>query len=549
MAWIHPRLTSKRLTSKPLISGKGSRIPCGWGPVALVWVSLFWFAFVAVPVAMILARVTGFQVDGSSLLEPTLLSVVRITLIQAASSTAISVLIGFPLGLWVGKHAADGSRSAKLSQAFLAVPYSVPTVVVGSAAILWMGRSGLLANWGLPLDWAYTLRGVILAHVFLNAPWIALLVAQSRSQFPTEQLEAARTLGAGFAARLRLLIWPFVRSSTAYAGIQVFSLCAMSFGLVLLLGGGPPVQTLETAIYAQMRFGSPDLGSAAACAVWQLGITLVPWVLVSISFSDRREGLFSIAPRTTASKRFASFADRGRAIALPMVCALPLLPYLPLVFGVRWAALADSGISLSLGNSLRVSIEIAVGSAVLSTLTALAGVLAGFRYRALAASLRILLSLPSGISMLVLGIGGWLAYGRWIDPFEGSLFAIIALQATAFFPLVLRMLWPVAERVQTVQLEAAWTLGASPWAAYWRIEGPRWRSPLTSAFAITAGASLGELGAVSLFYSEKLMSLPLWVVRLMGQYRFEEAQAVSVVLLLLSAGMVIGTLVFGKASR
>jgi ABC-type Fe3+ transport system permease subunit len=49
--------------------------------------------------------------------------------------------------------------------------------------------------------------------------------------------------------------------------------------------------------------------------------------------------------------------------------------------------------------------------------------------------------------------------------------------------------------------------------------------------SLSAALALGELGAVSLFYSEKWISLPLRLSRWMQQYRFEDAQGVSALLL------------------
>jgi len=48
----------------------------------------------------------------------------------------------------------------------------------------------------------------------------------------------------------------------------VIAVCAMSFALVLILGGGPPVQTLEVALYSRLRYGTVDLPGAAACGIW-----------------------------------------------------------------------------------------------------------------------------------------------------------------------------------------------------------------------------------------------------------------------------------------
>ena len=232
-----------------------------------------------------------------------------------------------------------------------------------------------------------------------------------------------------------------------------------------------------------------------------------------------------------------------------LACFAFIVPYGVLLFGGAFKAFANPDVSAELLAPLRISIALACAVTALALATALAGVITaswaagspanGVRPRpALVALLTSIQVLPSGISVLVLGLGLWLAYGRWVDPFEGSFAAMAILQATLFVPLAFRTLWPVAMGTQTRLLEAAATLGARPIRAFWIIEWPRWRGPLATAAGVIAGASLGEVAAVSLFYSENLIPLPLLVARWMGQYRFEEARAVAGLLLLLSAGTV-----------
>ena len=205
------------------------------------------------------------------------------------------------------------------------------------------------------------------------------------------------------------------------------------------------------------------------------------------------------------------------------------MPFAGLPFSARWSTLSDPGLLPALWVSLRLAL--AVG--LVSMVSALAALLVARRDGRWVA---VLMALPGGVSVLVLGLGVWLAYGRWLDPFEGSWLAMILLQSVLFFPFAFRTLWPLALRVQRRQLEAALVLGASPVRAFLWVEWPRWRGSVLGALAVVLAGSLGEVAAVSLFYSEKLVPLPLLVQRWMGQYRFDEAQALAALLLLLSAG-------------
>jgi thiamine transport system permease protein len=478
--------------------------------LAWLWCTIFWVLGVGFPLFSVLFR---GGINLSVLADPDVLFITRVTLEQAALSTAFSLWIGLPLGLWVGRERDT------LSRLFLAIPYGVPTVVVGATGVLWLGKHGFLSG----SDWLYSLKAVVLAHVFLNAPWVALLISQARDGVPREQLQAAATLGARFPSRLRFVLWPYLRGTLANAGVQVFTLCTVSFALVLLLGGGPPVQTLETAIYAKLRTGTPDFSGALACTLWQLGLGLAGWLSLLV-LRARVTKLPAAAPPLRA---------RRPALGKIAVCALWILPYFGLLAksGLsRW--FTDPALLLSLKDPILISTKLALGASFLAILTAAAAVLTQ------SAWLNTLLSLPSGISVLVLGMGFWLGYSRWIDPFEGSFLAILVLQGVLFVPLALRTFWPLVEATQARALEAAATLGASPWRAFWFVEWPRWRGPLLATAAIIAAASLGEVAAVSLFYSENLVPLPLVLTRWMAQYRFADAQALAAMLFLLSAGTI-----------
>jgi thiamine transport system permease protein len=503
------------------------RAPRWLSLVATMWTLVFWLGCVAVPVGVLLSRIFAAGHGFAALADPDVFAVARATAGQALISMLVSALIGLPLGLAAAR--ASG-RLGRWLDTLLILPQGVPTVVAATAWVAWLGRSGWLARAGLPLDWAYSLKAVILAHVFFNAPWIALLVAQARRQLPQGPVDAAATLGASPFARFRLVIWRQLRWALASACAQVLALCSMSFALVLILGGGPPVETLETALYARLRGGAVDLGGAASCAAWEMLLTLAPWALVLVLRS--REGGASARVRAPRAAR-----GQTRSWGLLVLCGVFLVPYLAVFFGESTGQDFWKQVSEPLRLSLGIAALSAMGTLVTASLATVATMAAPRAWRALAEAL---LAIPSGLSVLVLGLGAWLAYGRWIDPFEGSLTAIVVLQVTVFFPLAFRMLWPVAQSAQKAPMEAAWTLGASPWRAFWLVDWPRWRASVFSALALVAGAALGEVAAVSLFYSEKLIPLPLLVSRWMGQYRFEDARAVAALLLVASAAVMAG---------
>lgn len=62
---------------------------------------------------------------------------------------------------------------------------------------------------------------------------------------------------------------------------------------------------------------------------------------------------------------------------------------------------------------------------------------------------------------------------------------------------------------------------------------------MISVSALVAGAAFGEVAAVSLFYNESRIPAALLISRWMGQYQFENAQSLSVLLILISGSLIV----------
>ncbi|MBI2711827.1 MAG: iron ABC transporter permease [Bdellovibrio sp.] len=520
-----------------------------------LWTSVAWVLAVLVPLIAVLSF--GFSGQSSAegaagFFDPLILSVVKLTLVQAASSTAICVLMGYPLGLFLGKWLQFHPRSR--IPTLMALPYGVSTLVAAMAWIILLGRNGVLSGLGIFPDWAYTLKAAILAHVFLNVPWVALSVAYSRTQVPLREIDASITLGGSSWQIYRFVTWPRVKWGLLSAAVQVFSLCVMSFTLVLILGGGPPVETLETLLYSFIRYRALDIQSAVICGLWEMVLTLAPWFVLIVFrrwAQHNEKGL-------KWGVHFQPISGVGPPLywgwLLSGVAIFFILPYL-VVFSAPLATWHTLALGLIRGDwfeALVISIELACLSAALSVLTAILAVFSLKtlpRMSPLRRLFETLLTLPSGLSILVLALGFWLAYGQWVDPFEGSLAAMASVQATVFFPLAFRILWPLSEIGSFTQLDAAFTLGASRFQVFRWVEWPRWRGPVVSSIAAVAGGSLAELGAVSFFYSEKLIPLPLLISRWMAKYRFDEAQGLAAFLLLVSCFLIFFAFRIGRMSE
>jgi sulfate transport system permease protein len=151
----------------------------------------------------------------------------------------------------------------------------------------------------------------------------------------------------------------------------------------------------------------------------------------------------------------------------------------------------------------------------------------------------------------VYGRHGWL--GEW---FEANgirvIFAVPGMVLATIFislPFVVREVVPVLREVGAEQDEAAWTLGASPFATFWRVTLPAIRWGITYGVVLTTARALGEFGAVSVVSGRiegRTETLTLHVQNSLENFDRTGAYTASVVLALLAVLTLLAMNLFRK---
>jgi sulfate transport system permease protein len=122
-------------------------------------------------------------------------------------------------------------------------------------------------------------------------------------------------------------------------------------------------------------------------------------------------------------------------------------------------------------------------------------------------ALGAIVDLPFAVSPVVVGLALILVYGRqgwfggWLT--EHGIRVIFStpgmVMATIFvsLPFVVREVVPVLREIGDEQEQAAATLGATSWQAFWRITLPAIRWGVAYGVVLTTARAIGEFGAVS----------------------------------------------------
>lgn len=128
-----------------------------------------------------------------------------------------------------------------------------------------------------PLDFLFGTGGVILAEVIFYTPFVVRPTLASFATLDPRLLEAARSLGAGWAMVARRVVLPVAWPGIAAGTILCFLMTLNEFGILLVLGSAHLV-TLPVAIYASATVDL-DLPTAAAGAVVMLAMSLSLYTL------------------------------------------------------------------------------------------------------------------------------------------------------------------------------------------------------------------------------------------------------------------------------
>jgi tungstate transport system permease protein len=211
--------------------------------------------------------------------DPTLLAIVRLSLLVSFAAVILGGLIGVPLG---GAVALTRFAGREVVIVVLNALMGLPPVVVGLVVYLLLSRAGPLGSWGL----LFTPQAMIIAQTVLVAPIIAALTRQTIEDLWTEYRDELAALDVGPFRRIATLIWDG-RFSLVTALLAGFGRAAAEVGAILIVGGNIDgfTRTMTTAIALETSKG--DLPLAIG-----LGVVLIAIVVLvnAAAWGLRRAG-------------------------------------------------------------------------------------------------------------------------------------------------------------------------------------------------------------------------------------------------------------------
>jgi putative spermidine/putrescine transport system permease protein len=481
------------------------------------------------------------------------------TLVLGGSVTALTVLLGYPLALWLARLPV---KWRPFAFAVILIPLLTNVVVRSLGIVLLLAPDGLvnqvLGLIGIPplRGMLYTHGAVMLALAQVFMPFMVLALYDVLQGTSPRVHEAAESLGASRTARVFLVDLPLSLPGLRAGIVIVFLMASTAYVSATLLGGRKvwttgmlvwqeALQNLNAPLAAALAMVMTAASTAFALLMVWITRRLTPW-----RSGDR--GMGNAMPAWLLRLLDVVGPSLGRLL-LAAALALLLLPLILVciqsfndvpqatvagfrAFTLKWyERVLFGGVYAA---SFWISVQLALATSVVAIALALPAAFALSRHRfrglmALSAFWMLPLSLPHvaiGIGMLKL-----LQAFTAVPPFLG----LLAVHVVLVLPFCIALLQASVEQLDRAQEDAAASLGAS---ALWRfllVILPGLAPGLAAAGIMSFLISFGEVTVTSFLTTARMTTLP---VRIYAEASFSlepTVHAISAILILATMAMLL----------
>ncbi|MEP9372385.1 ABC transporter permease [Mesorhizobium sp. KR1-2] len=195
--------------------------------------------------------------------DPVYLDAIRISLMLAVGSTAISLVLGVAAAYALFKRMLPGTEALT---SFLMAPLILPSVVIGVALLQYYSLIG----------WRGSFAALLLAHVIITVPYIVRSALASLAGVDTSVEEAARVLGANGFTAFRLVTLPLIKPGLVAGALFAF-VTSMENVPVTIFVASAKQTTLPILIFSSVEMGV-DPSIAAVSTLLIVATVFVLWL-------------------------------------------------------------------------------------------------------------------------------------------------------------------------------------------------------------------------------------------------------------------------------
>ena len=465
------------------------------------------------------------------------------TVSQAFFSAALACTVGFAAAYFCARK---NFRGRKFLMALSSVPLCVPAIIVALSFIIFFGNNGILNSFlksllnqdEPPVNFVFSMTGVIIIHGFYNFPLAMKTISQVWERLSEDEPNAALLLGASKFRIFKTITFPALLNSIAVSFLLIFLFCFFSF-IIILLFGGLALTTLEVELYKAART-KLDMNLAAKIALTEISAALILILIYSNLQKKMRvqnENLKGIRERTAikglGQKIFFSFT----IFIIILFLIAPLFSiFLHSTYNVNYTSIFNKFfyfkawknifLSRTFWTALWTSIKIGILTAIVSLIASLF-----FAYITVFYNRRKIYAvpyLPLAVSSVMLGFG-WLL----LSP-NGTEIILIFAQSSLAWPFAWTQIQTSLLRIPQNIINAAVLLSPDKKTAFFKVIVPLCKKGIFSALAFVFAISAGDASLPIVLNIPRFNNLALLIFDYASSYRFVESSAVAVVLSLMT---------------
>lgn len=223
----------------------------------------------------------GLTALSDALGDPTVVFALKLTVSVAVQATLLNTIFGVGISLLLVRTDFRGKR---LLSALIDLPLSVSPVVVGLAIVLAYGPRGdwfgpWLADRGISVIFATP--AIVLATAFVSLPLVVREVVPVLEEIGTDEVQAARSLGASGPQTFWRITLPAIRWAVVYGVVLTLARSLGEFGAVKIVSGNLAGRTQTATLLVEQRYQDFDHATAYATAFLLAAVSVAAITLVT----------------------------------------------------------------------------------------------------------------------------------------------------------------------------------------------------------------------------------------------------------------------------
>lgn len=237
---------------------------------------------VLLPLAALAWRATGAGAEAwlHLLSSARVIAALRLSFGGALLAALLDALFGLLVAWVLVRYRFPGRR---LLDAFIDLPFAMPTAVAGIALTALYAPNGWLGRWFALADIriAYAPQGVLIAMAFVGFPFVVRTLQPVLENLDREIEEAAESLGARRWQTFARVLLPMLAPALFTGFALALARAAGEYGSVIFIAGNIPMRSEIAPLLIVQKLEQFDYAGAAALAVIMLAFSFVLLILIS----------------------------------------------------------------------------------------------------------------------------------------------------------------------------------------------------------------------------------------------------------------------------